>query len=103
MSPGLVLFDIDGTLLRRAGSHHREALIEAVRRASGITASIDGIPVAGMLDRDIAAWMLRAAGASEALIRKNMPGVVREAQRIYARTCPDLRRKVCPGVRMLLY
>jgi phosphoglycolate phosphatase len=103
MASGLVLFDIDGTLLRRAGSHHREALIEAVRRASGITVSIDGIPVAGMLDRDIAASMLRAAGASEAAIRKAMPSVVEEAQRIYARTCPDLRRKVCPGVRLLLY
>jgi phosphoglycolate phosphatase len=103
MAPGLVLFDIDGTLLRRAGSHHREALIEAVRRASGIIASIDGIPVAGMLDRDIASSMLRAAGASEAAIRRAMPAVVKEAQRIYVRTCPDLRRKVCPGVRMLLY
>jgi len=103
MLPGLVLFDIDGTLLRRAGPQHREALIEAVHRASGITASLDGIPVAGMLDRDIAASMLRAAGASEAAIRKAMPNVVTEAQRIYARTCPDLRRKVCPGARMLLY
>jgi len=25
------------------------------------------------------------------------------AQRIYARSCPDLRRRVCPGARMLLY
>lgn len=101
--PGLVLFDIDGTLLRRAGPHHREALIEAVRRASGVAAAIDGIPVAGMLDRDIASSMLRAAGVSEAAIRKAMPGIVAEAQRIYVRTCPDLRRKVCPGVRLLLY
>jgi len=32
-----------------------------------------------------------------------MPGIVKEAQRIYVRTCPDLRRKVCPGARLLLY
>jgi phosphoglycolate phosphatase len=101
--PGLVLFDIDGTLLRRAGSHHRNALVEAVRRASGIATTIDGIPVAGMLDRDIAGSMLRAAGASEAAIRRAMPEIVKEAQRIYVRTCPDLRRRVCPGARMLLY
>ena len=25
------------------------------------------------------------------------------AQRFYARRCPDLRAKVCPGARMLLY
>jgi phosphoglycolate phosphatase len=101
--PGLALFDIDGTLLRRAGSHHREALVEAVRRASGITTTIDGIPVAGMLDRDIVRSMLRAAGASEAAVRRAMPGIVKEAQRIYVRTCPNLRRRVCPGARHLLY
>lgn len=101
--PGLVLFDIDGTLLRRAGPHHRNALVEAVRRASGIATRIDGIPVAGMLDRDIASAMLRSAGASQAAIRRAMPGIVKEAQRIYVRTCPDLRRKVCPGARLLLY
>lgn len=101
--PGLVLFDVDGTLLRRAGPAHREALVEAVRRASGLATTIDGIPVAGMLDRDIARSMLRAAGASEAAVRRAMPEIVKEAQRIYVRSCPDLRRRVCPGARMLLY
>lgn len=77
--------------------------MEAVRRAAGMHTTIDGIPVAGMLDRDIVGSMLRAAGASEAAIRRAMPAVVKEAQRIYVRTCPDLRRKVCPGARSLLY
>lgn len=99
----LVLFDIDGTLLRRAGPHHREALASAIRRVTGIETTTDGVPVAGMLDRDILAAMLRNAGASEAVIRRAMPAIVEAAQRTYARTCPDLRRKVCPGARMLLY
>jgi phosphoglycolate phosphatase-like HAD superfamily hydrolase len=103
MTQGLVLFDIDGTLLRRAGPHHRAALIEAIRRASGLETTLDGIPVAGMLDRDIAAAMMRAAGAKPRAIGRAMPGIVEEAQAIYARTCPDLRRKVCPGARALLY
>jgi len=55
---GLVLFDIDGTLLRRAGPHHRQALIEAVRRATGVETTIEGVPVSGMLDRDIVTQML---------------------------------------------
>lgn len=103
MTAGLVLFDIDGTLLRRAGPHHREALIEAIRRVSGLHTTLDGIPVAGMLDRDIAAAMMRASGAGEAAIRRAMPRIVEEAQRIYVRTCPNMRRKVCPGARGLLY
>jgi phosphoglycolate phosphatase len=99
----LVLFDIDGTLLRRAGPHHRQALVEAVRRATGLDSTTEGIPVQGMLDRDILAVMLGNAGASRATIRRAMPEIVVHAQAIYRRTCPDLRRRVCPGARMLLY
>lgn len=103
MIDALVLFDIDGTLLRRAGPHHRQALVEAVRRVTGIETTTQNVPVQGMLDRDILAEMLRQAGASPRLIRRKMPEMVAHAQRIYARSCPDLRRKVCPGARMLLY
>jgi len=99
----LVLFDIDGTLLRRAGAHHREALVEAVRRSTGLKTTTDDVPTQGMLDGDILTQMLANAGASRALIRRNMPSMMEHAQRIYTRRCPDLRGKVCPGVRMLLY
>jgi phosphoglycolate phosphatase-like HAD superfamily hydrolase len=103
MLQALVLFDIDGTLLRRAGPHHREALERAIRQTTGIETTTDGIPVQGMLDRDIVRLMLRQAGASERLAKRHMPAIVHKAQRIYARSCPDLRAKVCPGARMLLY
>jgi phosphoglycolate phosphatase-like HAD superfamily hydrolase len=99
----LVLFDIDGTLLRRAGPHHREALAAAVKKVTGIATTTDGISVAGMLDRDILTAMLAREGASAALIRRTMPEIVDYAQRTYVRTCPDLRRKVCPAARLLLY
>jgi len=100
---GLVLFDIDGTLLRRAGPHHRDALVKAVRRVAGVATSTDGVPVAGMLDRDILTAMLQREGVSLASIHRKMPEIVAAAQAIYVRRCPDLRRKVCPGARMLLY
>jgi phosphoglycolate phosphatase len=99
----LVLFDIDGTLLRKAGPHHREALVEAVLRTTGLETTTDNVPVVGMLDGDILTQMLTNAGASRALIRRKMPEMIDHAQRIYARRCPDLRSKVCPGARMLLY
>jgi phosphoglycolate phosphatase-like HAD superfamily hydrolase len=99
----LVLFDIDGTLVHRAGPAHREALIEAVRRTTGLKTTTDNVPVVGMLDGDILTKMLTNAGASRALIRRTMPAMIEHAQRIYVSSCPDLRRKVCPGARMLLY
>lgn len=99
----LVLFDIDGTLIRRAGPHHRDALVEACRAVTGLETTTAGVPVQGMLDRVILETMLRNAGASARLIGRAMPELVRTAQRIYARRSPSsLRSKVCPGVRGFL-
>ncbi|MDR3717350.1 MAG: haloacid dehalogenase-like hydrolase [Bryobacteraceae bacterium] len=101
-APALFLFDIDGTLIRRAGPHHRAALENALFRVTGLRATTDGIPVQGMLDRDILREMLRAAGASRQIANTHMTQIGREAQNLYRGTCPDLHAKVCPGVRRLL-
>jgi len=98
----MVLFDIDGTLIRRAGPHHREALVEAIRRTVSVETTTEGVPVAGMLDRDILATMMTRAGMKPRAIKKAMPAVVKRAQAIYVRRSPDLARKVCPGARRVL-
>jgi phosphoglycolate phosphatase-like HAD superfamily hydrolase len=98
----LVLFDIDGTLVRRAGPHHRRALVEGVRRVTGLDTTTEGIPLHGMLDPDILTRMLRAAGAPPPFIRKSMPAIIRAAERHYLRTCPTLLDARCPGVEPLL-
>lgn len=98
-----MLFDIDGTLLRRSGPHHRQALVDAVRRVLKLESTTDDVPVQGMLDCDIFTCMLRNRGVSDAGIRRAMPQLVESAQSLYTRRCPDLRRKVCPGARGLLY
>ena len=99
----LVLFDIDGTLVRRAGPHHREALVHGVRRVTGLETTTDGIPVQGMLDPDILAAMMRQAGARRAAIAR---GHARDPARRgallpcgCARFCAD---KHCPGVEPVL-
>jgi phosphoglycolate phosphatase-like HAD superfamily hydrolase len=98
----MVLFDIDGTLIRRAGPHHRQALVDAIRRTVAVETTTDGVPVAGMLDRDILATMMTRAGMKKDAIKKAMPVVIQRAQSIYVRSSPDLARKVCPGVRRML-
>jgi len=98
----LVLFDIDGTLVRRAGPHHRQALVHGVRRVTGIESTTDGIPVQGMLDPDIVSVMMRNAGASRADIRGALPEICRAAERYYRRACPVLHDKHCPGVEPVL-
>ncbi|HTT60724.1 MAG TPA: HAD family hydrolase [Bryobacteraceae bacterium] len=101
-APALILFDIDGTLVRRAGPHHRQALVEAVRHVTGLETTTDHIPVHGMLDPDILTNMLSNAGVAAGAIRRLMPGIVRRAQQVYVRNVPNLQRKTCPGVRPLL-
>ncbi len=102
MTAPLVLFDIDGTLVRRAGPAHGQALEDAVRLETGVRVSIASIPVYGMLDGDIITQMMREAGCSSRAIRTALPAVMARAQRLYHRRCPDLRQRVCPGVRPLL-
>ncbi len=98
----VVLFDIDGTLVRRAGPHHREALVVGIRRATGLETTTDGIPVHGMLDPDIITAMMRRAGERRGRIRAAMPDIVTAAEQHYLRVCPRLEDKHCPGVAPLL-
>ena len=93
----LALFDIDGTLVRRAGPHHRQALVEGIRRVLGIESTTEGIPVQGMLDPDILTLMMRHAGVPRAAIGRAMPAIRQAAERYYLRVCPALLDHHCPG------
>lgn len=102
-SQALVLFDIDGTLIRKSGPQHKEALEHAVGRVLRVRASLDGIPTHGMLDTDLVTAMGRRAGAPVKEIREAMPAIIASAEQRYARRGPGpLTRRVCPGVRTLL-
>lgn len=98
----LILFDIDGTLVRRAGPHHRQALVDAVRAVTGIETTTDGIPVHGMLDPDILTQMMHAAGIDASVMNRAMPEIVEAAQDLYQNSVPDIRDKTCPGIPALL-
>jgi len=98
----LYLFDIDGTLVRRAGPHHRQALVEAVRIVTGIETTTEGIPVHGMLDPIILTQMLAKVGFDKAGIDAAMPSIIETAQDVYQEGIPDLTDKQCPGVIALL-
>jgi phosphoglycolate phosphatase-like HAD superfamily hydrolase len=102
LDPSLVLFDIDGTITRKAGPHHPAALADAVFQVTGIVASTDGIPVHGMLDNVILTLMLRASGLPDDEARRVLPAVMEAAQDLYLVGVPDLRDRLCPGVPEVL-
>ena|ERR1700761_6598615 len=100
----LVLFDIDGTLLRRAGTHHKQALIDGIRNVTGLTTHLDGISTSGMLDRALITAMLKAAQYPDEQISEAMHSIIEECQRSYNSNCPStLAEMVCPGVPALLF
>jgi phosphoglycolate phosphatase-like HAD superfamily hydrolase len=102
-APALALFDIDGTLLRRAGQHHKLALIESVRLATGCVVTLDDIPTQGMLDCDLLRLLLAQAGLTRPEIEAKLPELIGTAQEIYlSASLDDLRSTVCPGVVSLL-
>ena len=98
----LALFDIDGTLVRRAGPAHRNALVEAVRQVLGIETRNDNIPMHGKLDTEILLEMMGHAGVGRRRARAALAKICRAAEEYYPRHVPVLRRKTCPGVRRLL-
>ncbi len=97
----LVLFDIDGTLMRGAGKHHKDALLAGIQSVTGRQASFDGIDTAGKLDMDLIAALVESIGASPqpSLIAT----IAQEAQRLYTANCGhDLSPFVCRGARELV-
>jgi phosphoglycolate phosphatase-like HAD superfamily hydrolase len=99
----LVLFDIDGTLLRGAGPHHKQALIEGIRHVTGMETHLNGVATAGMLDRDLIAHMLQEAGYARGRTRTLLRDIMRACEKAYAAGCAiDLAHAVCGGVRETL-
>ena len=93
----VVLFDIDGTLLRGAGAHHKLALIKGIRQVTNLFATFDGIDTAGQLDRDLLVGLLRNAGDPSPEV--HLPALIEACQTAYLEHCPaDLSSFVCPGV-----
>jgi phosphoglycolate phosphatase len=101
----LLLFDIDGTLLRGAAQAHRDALDVALREAHGIAAERQRplLSPAGRTDGEIARLILLDAGVSAQRI-DDRAGMVEDACcRAYARLATEpLSHTVLPGVEELL-
>ncbi len=101
----LLLFDLDGTLLRGATDAHKEAMHEALYAVHSIdvTRVKISLSAAGRTDPEIMRAILLAAGVSAKRIDDRAADVREECCRRFATLCPpDLSHTVIPGVGELL-
>ena len=95
----LLLFDIDGTLIRESRAGHN-AYIEALRTAFGVEAELDSLELAGKTD---------LVNLRDLLVRSGLDPDLSGAEQLLAAYLRHLEQAVrrdpglvCPGVRQLL-
>ncbi len=101
----LLLFDIDGTLLRGATRAHSVALDRAITEVHGVDPAGRRAQInpAGRTDGEIARLILLDLGVSARRIDELADDVCEACSRIYAQTCPpDLSSHVVPGIPEVL-
>jgi phosphoglycolate phosphatase-like HAD superfamily hydrolase len=103
-APLLLLWDIDGTLLRRASVEHAQALREALTEVHGLEPeSVHYVSYAGRTDGAIARDQLLRGGIDSAAVDAGIVQVQAAARRRYEQLCPpDLSALVSGGIAELL-
>lgn len=101
----LLLFDIDGTLMKGASAAHADALRRALKNVHDVDVERIRLAMtaAGRTDGEIARLYLLEAGVSAERIDARADAVREECCRLYARLCPaDLSSMVVSGMPELL-
>jgi phosphoglycolate phosphatase-like HAD superfamily hydrolase len=97
----LVLFDIDGTLLRTDGAGRR-AMEGALTAHFGVP-GVPGYRYDGKTDGQIVREQMRAAGFDDATISARLPALLEHYLRLLDEALADpVGRMVCPGIPPLL-
>lgn len=99
--PGaLVLFDIDGTLLRAGDPAHQRALVEAFEEVYGLQVTLEGVQLAGMLDANIARTLIDMHNIDQRDAHDLLEQMMTSMGTRYRRSVLeiDLRERLLPGV-----
>jgi len=96
----LILFDIDGTLLMAGDRHHGAAFTHAFESIFGKPVTLDGVPLAGMLDAQIARILFERHGLDEDASSVRLAEMMDMMGARYIETLAgaSLRERLLPGV-----
>lgn len=97
---GLVLFDIDGTILIAGDRHHGAAFTHAFEQVYGRPVTLEGVPLAGMLDAQIARILFERHGLDIDEAGMRLDEMMSAMGLRYAETIAgsNLRERLLPGV-----
>lgn len=97
---GLVLFDIDGTILMAGDRHHGAAFTHAFELVYGRPVTLDGVPLAGMLDAQIARILFERHGLNTESADARLEDMMAAMGRRYVESIAgqSLRERLLPGV-----
>lgn len=97
----LLLFDIDGTLLR-CGPQVRPLFLDALESVFGVCDSLEGFDFGGRTDPSIVLELVRSTGQSEESILQRLPEVQRRYLANLEAGLERRRMQLLPGVAHLL-
>lgn len=97
--PVLVLFDIDGTLLRTGDHWHGAAFRHAFERVYGHPVTLEGVPLAGMLDAQIARILFERHNLDRDAADQQLQDMMEAMGEQYARSIAEhnMRERLLPG------
>jgi phosphoglycolate phosphatase len=98
----IILFDIDGTLMRGGNPLHHRAFIVAIEKVFNITPRDVEMQFAGMLDRHIIVKMLKNKGIDMDLRDPLVDKTCREMADFFLANPEDMSGFLCPGAMDLL-
>ena len=97
----LVLFDIDGTLVKSSNGH-RAAFSAAFKEVYGIETGIDVIQYSGMTDQQIIIETLKTKGLNEEEIKSKIDLCMEKMVDAFSKMIDDDAIIILPGVKELL-
>lgn len=98
----LILFDIDGTLLKGDNAAHKMAFSQAFEKVFKIDTAIDIIDHSGKTDKQIIIEVLKKKGAEESIIREKMEEIIKEMTTIFEESIKNKAMVLSEGVKELL-
>ncbi len=99
----LILFDVDGTLLKSAGkSLHNAAFFNTLKNLHDIELETKERSMSGLTDRIILTLLLQEGGMSDSEIEKHLPGTLIAVQDFYVKEFKTGSVVILPGVKELL-